>query len=180
MRYGHSASVGVREIIRPRPTSLPTCRAMLEHLGLEIAHGNALRVHFGRRISLERTQPVEIKCTVILDREPPEPVRPQSVAISAAPGPTFRIARLSPSPWRPQVLEAIGMNGPSLHTRTTLPCTSVLPLISSRFRVFMKPFGLGVVVRIADAAHTGLDIKRRQDFRVFDAGILDAAIRMMD
>jgi hypothetical protein len=36
------------------------------------------------------------------------------------------------------------------------------------------------LVRIANAAHTGLDIVRRQDFRVFGAGILDAAIRMMD
>jgi hypothetical protein len=43
-----------------------------------------------------------------------------------------------------------------------------------------EAFGLGVVVRIADTAHTGLDIMRRQDFRVFGAGILDAAIRMMD
>jgi hypothetical protein len=45
---------------------------------------------------------------------------------------------------------------------------------------FHEAFGLGVVVRIANAAHTGLDIIRRQDFRVLGASVLDAAIRMMD
>ena len=35
-------------------------------------------------------------------------------------------------------------------------------------------------MKLSDAAHTGLNVMRRQDFRVFGAGILDAAIRMMD
>src|SRR5215831_21254258 len=43
-----------------------------------------------------------------------------------------------------------------------------------------EAFSLGVVVRIADPAHAGLDVMRRQDFRVLGAGILNAAIRMMD
>jgi hypothetical protein len=41
---------------------------------------------------------------------------------------------------------------------------------------FHEAFSLGVVVRIADAAHTGPGIIRRQDFCVFGAGILDATI----
>ena len=45
---------------------------------------------------------------------------------------------------------------------------------------FHEVFGLGVVVRVADTAHTGLDVVHRQDFRVFVARILDTPIGMMD
>jgi hypothetical protein len=41
---------------------------------------------------------------------------------------------------------------------------------------FREALSLGVVVTIADAAHTGPDIIPRQDFRVFGAGILDVTI----
>jgi len=45
---------------------------------------------------------------------------------------------------------------------------------------FDEAFGLGIVVGIADTARTGRDVMHLQDFGVFRAGLLDAAIGMMD